>query len=110
MISIAVVEQSQISEARRAVETLARQNGFNEEDAGRTALVVTELATNLIKHGGGGEILVGAYDDKDGAGIEILALDKGQGMNDVQACMRDGYSSAGTRGHGLGAEIGRAHV
>jgi hypothetical protein len=41
--------------------------------------------------------------DAEGAGIEILALDKGRGMADVGACFADGYSTAGTPGTGLGA-------
>ena len=65
------------------------------------ALVVTEAATNLVKHAGGGEILVGA----SGAvrGVEVLSLDRGPGMVNVAACLRDGFSSAGTPGTGLGA-------
>src|SRR5262245_44267285 len=105
MLAVAVNETSQVAEARREATTMAQQNGFNEGDIGRVALVVTELATNLIKHGGGGEVLVGAYADKGGNGIEVLALDQGQGMANVQACLADGYSSAGTQGNGLGAVI-----
>jgi anti-sigma regulatory factor (Ser/Thr protein kinase) len=105
MIAVAVKETSQVAEARREAMTMAQHNGFNDGDVGRVALVVTELATNLIKHGGGGEVLVGAYKDKDGSGIEVLALDQGPGMANVQGCLADGYSSAGTRGNGLGAVI-----
>src|SRR5262249_40873873 len=65
--------------------------------------------TNLMKHGDGGEILVGAYQDGDGDGVEILALDQGRGMTNVQACLEDGFSSAGTQGHGLGAVIRQSH-
>jgi hypothetical protein len=35
--------------------------------------------------------------------VEVLALDKGPGMADVERCLRDGYSTAGTGGSGLGA-------
>ena len=41
--------------------------------------------------------------DGSGDGVECLALDKGPGMADVHACLRDGYSTAGTPGTGLGA-------
>ena len=82
---------------------LARVHGFGEEDAGRVAIVASELATNLIKHGGGGEMLAGAFEDRTGSGIELLALDKGPGMVDVEASSRDGHSTAGSPGNGLGA-------
>ena len=75
----------------------------------RVALVATELATNLIKHGSGGEILVGTYQDGDGSGIEIIALDKGRAWPTSRHALRDGYSSAGTRGNGLGAVIRQSH-
>jgi anti-sigma regulatory factor (Ser/Thr protein kinase) len=101
--SIAVREVSQVSEARRTAVTLARKHGFGEEDAGRVAIVASELATNLIKHGGGGELLVGSFEDNTGTGIELLALDKGPGMPDVDASSRDGHSTAGSPGTGLGA-------
>lgn len=100
---IPVTESSQIAEARRGAAQAAAAQGFDETDTGRVAIVASELATNLIKHGGGGELLVASYDDPSGTGVELIALDKGRGIADLQACLRDGYSSAGTSGHGLGA-------
>ncbi len=77
---------------------------------GRVALVATELGTNLIKHGRGGELLVGAYQDNEGSGIELIALDRGPGIGNLEECLRDGYSSAGTAGNGLGAVIRQSHL
>lgn len=110
MISIAVNDPSQISEARRGAGSVAERNGFNATDAGRVALVATELASNLIKHGGGGELLLGSYEDGDGSGVEAIALDRGPGMANVEACLQDGYSSAGTQGNGLGAVIRQSNL
>lgn len=110
MISVAVNDSSQISEARREAAAIAEQNGFNSADAGRVALVATELASNLIKHGGGGEMLLGPYQDGDGSGVEIIALDRGPGMANVEASLRDGCSSAGTRGNGLGGVIRQSNL
>ena len=110
MRAIAVRDETQVAEARRAAANLAKRMGFGEEDAGRVAIVATELATNVIKHGSGGELLVGAYDDRSGTGIECLALDKGPGMADVQASLRDGHSTAGSAGTGLGAVVRGSHV
>ena len=45
-----VVDLTQVSEPRRASAILAARLGFSEERAGRLALVVSELATNLAKH------------------------------------------------------------
>jgi anti-sigma regulatory factor (Ser/Thr protein kinase) len=109
MKSVGVNDQSGVAEARRAATNLAERQGFTATDTGKLALIATELSTNLIKHGSGGEILVGAYEDNDSQGIEIFALDKGAGMSNVAACLEDGYSSAGTAGRGLGAVIRQSH-
>jgi len=98
-----VIERSDVAEARRACIARATGLGFDESDAGRVAIVASELATNLVKHGGGGEILLGVEENGDGSGIELIALDKGRGMADVAQCLRDGYSTAGSAGTGLGA-------
>lgn len=103
MLSIPVRDVSQVAEARRAAVTLAQTHGFAEEAAGRVAIVATELATNMLKHGDGGLLLVGGYEDATGAGVECVALDRGAGMADVDASMRDGHSTAGSPGTGLGA-------
>lgn len=110
MRAIRVADATQVAEARRAAVAAATGSGFGEEDAGRVAIVATELATNLLKHGGGGELLVGTYDDRSGAGVECIALDKGAGMADLAVSRRDGHSTAGTPGTGLGAIARGSHV
>jgi anti-sigma regulatory factor (Ser/Thr protein kinase) len=99
----AVSEPSQVSEARRLVGQYARGIGMPPTRVAEIAIVVTELATNLLKHGGSGNILATQRDDEEGAGLELLALDSGNGMADVSRCMDDGYSTAGSPGNGLGA-------
>lgn len=96
---IPVTEPSQVGEARRHAARLSAELGFNAVAAGEVAIVVTELATNLARHARGGRLLLAP---NDGA-IEVLSLDDGPGMADVAACLRDGFSTAGTPGNGLGA-------
>ena len=103
MDRVTVTETSQVAEARRRAVAVAHANGFDETATGRVAIVVTELATNIVKYGVPGEILVGTYDDATGAGLEILALDKGPGLSDLGSAMRDGHSTGGSAGEGLGA-------
>lgn len=102
-IAIAITEPSQTGEARRAALALANRLGFRETDRGKVGIVVSEVANNLIQHGHGGVLLLRSLDHRSAVGIEILALDKGAGMIDVDACLRDGFSTAGTSGNGLGA-------
>ncbi len=98
-----VVETSQVAAARRAASDLAKHLDADEVTVGRVAIVASELATNLLKHTGGGRLATSIYADATGRGIELLALDKGGGIIDVPRAMQDGYSTAGTTGSGLGA-------
>ena len=102
-VVVRVVDSAEPAEARRAARAMAQKLGFDEEDAGRVALVATEAATNLVKHGGGGEIVIQTVVEEKRRGLELLALDKGPGMPDLGDSMRDGVSTSGTRGTGLGA-------
>ncbi|HKC09131.1 MAG TPA: SpoIIE family protein phosphatase, partial [Methylomirabilota bacterium] len=100
-LPFAITEPSQVGEARRQILGLAGLVGLDAGEQGRLALVVNELGSNLVKHAGGGELLVRAL-EAPGA-IEVLALDRGAGMASVAECFRDGYSTAGSPGTGLGA-------
>ncbi|HEV7367572.1 ATP-binding SpoIIE family protein phosphatase [Arenibaculum sp.] len=103
MITVEVREQSQVAEARRRALSLAENVGFGEQRCGRLAIVVTEAATNILRHGGGGEILLSADMEPEGGRVDVIALDKGPGMANVQESMRDGVSTAEGPGTGLGA-------
>ncbi len=103
MLSIAIMEPSQVAEARRRAAVLAGSLGYDETAAGRVAIVTTELATNMVKYGGPGEMLLGTYEDETGHGIQILALDRGAGMASPAHAQQDGYSTGGSPGQGLGA-------
>jgi len=98
---VPVIDGSQPGEARRVAASLTTKLGLGESAAGAVALVVTEMATNLVKHAaGGGELLMQPGEQ---GGLEILSLDRGTGMGDVGRCLTDGYSTAGSPGNGLGA-------
>ncbi len=103
--AVDVVGDDQVSAARRAANLLAREQGFGDEDAGRVALVATEMSTNLVKHGHGGRLLIGTLALPDRRGLRLMAIDRGPGIPDTARSVRDGYSSAGTAGTGLGAMI-----
>ena len=105
MERIAVTEESQVAEARRRAVLASRAIGFDETAAGRVAIVTTELATNVVKYGVPGEILIGTFDDATGVGLEVLALDKGEGFADLRSALRDGHSTGGSPGSGLGAVV-----
>jgi anti-sigma regulatory factor (Ser/Thr protein kinase) len=98
-----ITEVSQVGEARRIATARAIQLGFSESERGKVALVVTEAANNLVRHAGGGLLLLRSLRRDDVWGLEVMTLDKGPGMRNVAQCLQDGYSTAGTAGNGLGA-------
>ena len=104
VIPVPIREQSARSRrpaARRS--SLHPSPDFSERDCGRLAIVVTEAATNILRHGGGGEIILDARSYDHSGEVNILALDGGPGMANVQDCLRDGVSTADSAGTGLGA-------
>jgi anti-sigma regulatory factor (Ser/Thr protein kinase) len=100
---LAISDDSGIGESRRNAKRLAERHRFDEVATGRIGIIATELATNIVRHARSGEILLQVLDDGMNPEFEILAIDQGPGMQDVDACMRDGHSTAGTAGCGLGA-------
>jgi anti-sigma regulatory factor (Ser/Thr protein kinase) len=98
-----ISESSGIAAVRRAGNNLAAMLGFNETAAGKAALVITEAATNIFKHAGSGDILLRGLEHGGVHGMEIMAIDKGPGFANLELAMRDGISTAGSYGVGLGA-------
>lgn len=100
---LAVADRSYVSGARRETEAIARRIGLGDDDVGRAGLVATELATNLARHGGGGDLLVQPLATPTVSGLEITAIDRGPGIADIGQSLRDGVSTFGSAGTGLGA-------
>jgi anti-sigma regulatory factor (Ser/Thr protein kinase) len=101
-IGISVCDPSAVAQARRQSAAIARTLGLPDSKSHDASIVVTEAATNILKHTPGGTIAMRAFTDASGSGLEILAFDRGPGM-DVSRAVRDGYSTAGSPGTGLGA-------
>ena len=96
--------------ARGATSALALRVGLGEQRAADVALAVSEMASNLHKHAIDGALLLRVVRTELHAGIEVLAMDHGPGIADVADVMRDGVSSAGSLGIGLGAVARTADV
>jgi anti-sigma regulatory factor (Ser/Thr protein kinase) len=98
-----IEDRSQVGSVRRAATQLAGALNFPEVESGKVALAATEIATNILKHAGYGRIVLRALDRSGVAGIELLGLDRGPGIANLTASRRDGESTAGSPGQGLGA-------
>jgi len=103
-LNFPITHASDVAAARRAAQKLADALGFDDVKAGRLAIIVTEAATNILKHAGEGTVTI--MRTQSGAampGVDVVAVDKGPGIGDLEFSLRDGISTAGTAGTGLGA-------
>jgi len=101
--TIEVTESSQIGQARRAAVRLAELFDLPENKRSEVAIVATELATNLSRYGKDGCFFLQAVQQPRSSYVQMLAIDRGPGIADVPRSMRDGTSTGGTPGTGLGA-------
>jgi anti-sigma regulatory factor (Ser/Thr protein kinase) len=100
---IRVEEPSAASGCRSAALAMAERLGFGETRAEELAVAVTEAASNLVKHASDGALMLRAEPGDALSGIELVTTDAGPGIADIPAALRDGTSTAGTLGIGLGA-------
>ena len=100
---ISISDRSEIASSRRAAEDVAHELALDDARLGRVALVATEMATNILKHAGNGHLVVSRFDDGSGSGVELMGMDSGPGIADIDRALQDGYSTAGSPGSGLGA-------
>jgi anti-sigma regulatory factor (Ser/Thr protein kinase) len=101
--AVAINHTSDVSAARRHGQRLAESLGFDETRAGQLAIVITEAATNIVKHAGQGMLYIGVAQTAAAAGVDVVAVDDGPGIADIASSLVDGVSTAGTSGTGLGA-------
>jgi len=98
-----VEDVSAVTACRNAALALADRLRFPSARADQLALAVTEAASNLHKHASEGSLWLGVNRDGEPPGIDLVTIDAGPGLPEVAAALRDGHSTAGTLGIGLGA-------
>jgi anti-sigma regulatory factor (Ser/Thr protein kinase) len=98
-----VSDSSSVGKVRRVALLTAQRLGMDETRAGELALLATEVARNVLVHGGGGEVIVIGLKHNEKALGRLIALDRGPGISDVTRAMTDGFSTSGTPGGGMGA-------
>lgn len=103
-MEVPIQEEQQLVKVRHEIEELANEIGFSEKEIGEISIVVTELAENLIKHKAiKGKLIYSPITSEKRKGIEIMSVDEGPGIANIEAVLEDGFSTAGSLGIGLGA-------
>src|SRR5204863_165449 len=94
---------------RQTVRTWSVQQGFTLVDQTKMVTAASEIARNTVLYGRGGTVRIEALVDGVRKGLRLVFEDQGPGIPDVDLAMRDGHSTSGTRGEGLGAVQRQAH-
>jgi len=79
----------------------SKEIGFQNTDQVMISTAVSELARNIIKYAKEGEVTLKIICQNLKKGIEILAIDKGPGIQDIDKTLDENYSTGGTIGIGL---------
>lgn len=87
---------------RQLVREWALYAGFSLVDQTKIVTAASELARNTLTHGGGGTVRLEALNDGNRRGLRVVFEDEGPGIPDVEQAMRDGFTTAGGLGLGLG--------
>jgi serine/threonine-protein kinase RsbT len=97
-VSIEISSDTDIITARQASRSLAAQAGCSSTDLTEVATAISEIARNIVIYAGQGVISMRLVDGDGRHGIEIVAVDEGPGIADIDRALEDGY----TTGMGLG--------
>jgi serine/threonine-protein kinase RsbT len=87
---------------RQAVRALAIKLGFSLVEQTKIVTAASELARNTVDYGGGGFVRLQTLADGRRVGLRLTFEDKGPGIENLELVMKDGYTSGGGLGLGLG--------
>ncbi len=87
---------------RQAVRRCAVEHGFSLVDQTKLVTAASELARNTLEHGGGGQMTLEILRDGGRHGVRLTFVDEGAGIPDIAQALKDGYTSSGGLGLGLG--------
>jgi serine/threonine-protein kinase RsbT len=88
--------------ARQKVRQWAAEMKFSLVDQTKLVTAASELARNTLDHGKGGSMTIEILDNLGRQGLRMIFQDQGPGIPDIQAALRDGF----TTGHGMGLGLG----
>ncbi len=99
---IPVTEERHIVAVRQAVRKMAVDIKLSLVDQTKIITAASELARNLLIYGGGGEVLLELMANGARQGLRVHFVDEGPGIADIEQALRDGHTTGGGMGLGLG--------
>jgi serine/threonine-protein kinase RsbT len=100
--SVAVRTSAEVVSVRHVVRRYAVELGFSLVEQTKIVTAASELARNMVDYAGGGALVLEALDEGNRRGLRLIFEDHGPGIPDVAAALRDGFTTGGGMGLGLG--------
>ena len=107
--SLSVTANDAVVSVRQKARELAVEARLSLVDQTKLVTAASELARNMVVYGGGGTVLLEQLEVDGRAGVRITFEDHGPGIADIEQAMRDGYTSGGGLGLGLGGSRRLVH-
>lgn len=101
---LAIETEEDVVLVRQVVRSQSVQLRFTLVDQTKVVTAASELARNTLVHGGGGTMEIEVVEQAGRRGLRLTFEDHGPGIPDVEAALRDGF----TTGNGLGLGLGGA--
>lgn len=107
--SVSVGSNDAVVMVRQRVREFAIEARLSLVDQTKLVTAASELARNMVVYGGGGTVRLDLLDMDGRAGVRVLFEDQGPGIADIEQAMRDGFTSGGGLGLGLGGSKRLVH-
>jgi serine/threonine-protein kinase RsbT len=101
-VVVAIRSPEDIVHMRREVREHAIRQGFSLVEQTKVVTAASELARNILNYGGGGEMILQVLADGMRKGLKLAFVDQGPGIADIELALKDGYTTGGGMGLGLG--------
>jgi serine/threonine-protein kinase RsbT len=98
----ALRDSGDVVKVRQTVREWAISSGFSLVDQTKIVTAASELARNAVHYGGGGTVRLEALNDGARRGLRLVFEDRGPGIPDIAQALRDGFTTGGGLGLGLG--------
>jgi serine/threonine-protein kinase RsbT len=100
--TVPIASSSDVVLARQKVRQWALEMKFTLVDQTKLVTAASELARNALEHGKGGHMVIERVENSIKSGLKLVFEDQGPGISDVDAALRDGFTTGGGMGLGLG--------
>jgi serine/threonine-protein kinase RsbT len=99
---LAIRSSEDVVKIRQQTRIFAVAAGLSLVDQTKIITAASELARNTLDYGGGGEVCMEVIEDGSRRGVRLAFEDQGPGIPDVQAALKDGFTTGSGLGLGLG--------